>query len=324
MYIRVVKSLATWYVETHLTCRLPQKVFFLLSKFEECQFNITFNLIKNDRIVDSLHFEGVILLINFDNALDIQQPVTTTFVIVPKQYKDLTMPIEFYFEQPTTNQQIIQQILSTIQPYEYAPPSVTYNYQSAFIPYTAKIRALAYACREFGYSNDIYHGYVDFNKFRLTHWEYTKSLSPDFRIYLYPKKYEVSHGFIYNINYFERVDLKRRRSQSRSLIIQHANLENQQIFKKENQGIPYDAKSSPDKSLLKSLEEHQFFDITIVYDQKLFISDLLHPIIVQSSIPEFLPLKGLYMVTDFMLDVDFTQSTPVPYTTLRIVKRSEL
>jgi hypothetical protein len=198
-------------------------------------------------------------------------------------------------------------------------PLKVYKFYDIFIPYMSRIKCLAYACREFGYSNDVYHAYVDHNGFKLIDWNQSKS-STKYVLTLYPNSYQVKDAFISNISYLERVDITRRTNNQLTFVVQTPNLIKEPYQQIGNGGI-YDAKSLADNSLQKSYIDSQLLDIDLIAEKKIFMFDLLDRVDVNSNVSEFLSLRGQYMVTDIEVTLDSTKQTFVPYTRLRISKR---
>jgi len=322
---RLLKSLSTWYVEAHLTFQLPRKAFMNILPLQDATFKISLQLQVNGRTVDSVHYESIVLLNNISNTLDGDDPIQATFVLVPKTYEDLIKGVEFYVETQTTNKEVINTLISNISKYEMHQPDMTVNVFEPFIPYQPLIKALAYACRQFAYSNDVYHGYVDFNAFKLVKWNEFKNNTKDLEITLFPKQHQVTSGFIRNISHMERVDLLRRiPSQTVDYVLERQQaIDNEPFLYIDNQSInsPYEATLFPDNALSRALSEHTFIDIDMIHIKRIFASDLLRRLDVQTNYAEFFPLVGTYMVTDIEVVCDFTSQTHVPYNRLRAVKR---
>jgi len=303
-----------------LNFTLPKDVFHALLPFKDVVINLQLFLERNKQIVDKLNLDLINLVVNLDNTLNQQQPQNLHLVMVPKQYHQLIEKIDFYFDGECTNVDIINTIMKDINPIaRFDKPLKVYKFYDIFIPYMSRIKCLAYACREFGYSNDVYHAYVDHNGFKLIDWNQSKS-STKYVLTLYPNSYQVKDAFISNISYLERVDITRRTNNQLTFVVQTPNLI-KEPYQQIGNGGTYDAKSLADNSLQKSYIDSQLLDIDLIAEKKIFMFDLLDRVDVNSNVSEFLSLRGQYMVTDIEVTLDSTKQTFVPYTRLRISKR---
>jgi len=322
--LTITKSLAQWFTQVTIDLTLPQKLFTSLLPFKDCTFKLTLQLYKNTQNIDQLNFEGIAFVVNLDNTLDKQVPVNATIVLVPKQYEELAKDFDFYFEGQTSTRSIIDGVKSKIpNVIEFHPPETNLGFYDVFIPYMSLIRCLAYACREFGYSSDIYHGFIDCNGFRLIQWNRYKTTKRGFKLKLYPDSYEVSSGFIRHIDYIERVDLERRAPEGLDFTIEQPVNINNQPFVNTNVGKKYPAKSVADKALIAGFKDSKLLKVNMIPDKKLFLLDLLYPVDVDTSINEFSPLKGLYMVTDVEVDIDLSRQENSPTLNVIMAKKED-
>jgi len=317
-HITITKSLAQWFTQVSIDLTIPQELFISLLPFNECKFNLILQLIKNSQNLDQFRFKGITFVVNLDNTLDKSDPVNMTVILVPNMYLDLVQSFDFYFEGQTSTSTIIETIKSKI-PYvsEFHPPQQNKAFYDAFIPSMSLIRCLAYACREFCYSDDVYHGFIDADGFRLIQWNHYKTTKRGFKLKLYPDSYSASVGFVKRMDYIERVDLQRRIPNSLNVVVQQpVNLE-ANPFLTSPSSKNYPAKSCQDKALLASINDCKLLKVDMTPDKKLFLLDLLYPVDVDTSINEFTPLRGLYMVTDVEIDVDLRQQENSP--TLHVI-----
>ena len=157
-------------------------------------------------------------------------------------------------------------------------------------------------------------------------WDKCKNRNTDMIIQLYPDSSQFKYGFISNIFYLERNDLHIRVNSDVKRILQQNQLVQNQPFLElgnSSNNKPQNPKSTFDNSITSLINDSQILKVVNIPTKKLFPADLIHPIRILSNHRSLAHLSGTYMITDILIEADFTQSDIIPNQIIHLTKRNK-
>ena len=314
-HIKVYKTLASWLTLIDIKLALPYKLLLkLYNSFDNIQFTLMYN--KNKQPISSISGIYLVYDLALDNTLEKDSPCKVSLYLVNKEYFEFYKEgVDFYSDKMITNVEVLQQIANG-KYVRFDPPDKQVSLCRPFIPYMSRIKALAYACRNFSYSDNIYQGYVDYDGFKLINWNVSKSHRKKYNISFMPNQSQSKDWLLNKMYISNRHDYNRRFTGLTYVIESQLNKQPMQIFGDSNIN-PLASISYPSKSVEKALQESLQVYIECIPFNDPFSIDLLDPIHIITDVAEYQPYTGLYMVTDYVLSCNLTENTFVPYLTLK-------
>ena len=313
------KSVSLWFVGIKLEMTLPLEFYNAILPLETTVFDITLYFKKNSQTVDTFVNKYIVFSASVNNVLEKDGFITCTFILMPINSLQILQGFDFYCCNKICVKKLIDKVLTDVSTCRIDKPSNTQQFYNVFIPYMTKLKALAYICREFGYSHSFYTGYVE-KGFKLINWDIAKETRPKVHIKLFPDSVDVKDMFIQSMQYVGQLDTYNR-FQNVDFVKQHNTpIKCQPFCKKDNQSNMscYDAKNVLDTSMLYTLYESHFIDVTYIPEKHIFKFDLLDPFCIMSNVSQFMNLVGLYCLTDWKMSITLDQETPVPQCYMRL------
>jgi len=314
-HIKVYKSLASWLTLIELKLTIPYHLLLkLYNAFDNIQFTLIFN--KNKQPTSAISGTFLVYNLTLDNTLEKDLPCNVSLYLVNKPYFEFFREgVDFYSDKPINNIKVLQYLIND-KYIRFDPPDKQLTLYRPFIPYMSRIKALAYACRNFSYSDSMYHGYVDYNGFKLINWNISKSQKEKYRISFMPNQSQAKEWLIDKLYIINRHDYNRRFTGLTYVVEQQTNNAPMKVMGESNVN-PLASISYPSKSIERALQESLQIYIECIPFYDPFSIDLLDPIHILTDVAEYQPYTGYYMITDYLLSCNLSESTFVPYLTLK-------